>query len=567
MVDDESSKDPKVVEFTVGIESIESTSLHVRHIELPEGQGVAVSLRPTEAFFKATANMSARELAENVKRIYRGQPLGTGQPLQLAHTLEAVLDAMTSTDDESVRMGFASHFLGSIEAVAGSDERSRAAAKTMLARDLRHACIDLSARLKLTSAPPQSDTDAMREDDGHLWLDRPFADALALLGPVGGELAGRFMANTSHDADDPKSTWAGWLDEHSRGGLGLGVLRCRWLELLTTALWNDQTGERWRNRADRQPAVVRAVAEPFAIMTTRQGQLFDDRQIRDDRGKVIGSIPEHDMAVIHQTREGLDLFGRVWAQRGFDELVRRAFDNYDGGLRRFHEVTFNGGWGALAEAIGFNTKNGYGDLRKYLLAGQTIQIHDGGTQWGGLWTWKHEKAAPGRQSQLIIALGDAMLPDYVFSDRFKGDSNNRRKAKRLVPVLRHDPPHKMVGVRARGAVYTLSRFALIELRDRAHEMDQDHAIVTTRDRWRRLAHKAGLNPKHVEVVLDGWESGDGDAPSLMKRDGDRWTLADDHSLERDFIASAGERSRAARKRGKKGAKVRAKNRSKKAAKK
>lgn len=95
------------------------------------------------------------------------------------------------------------------------------------------------------------------------------------------------------------------------------------------------------------------------------------------------------------------------------------------------------------------------------------------------------------------------------------------------------------------------------------ELAKNGGILMDDAKWEELALSVNLPPKILPRVLRSWEEGDSDhAPQLIQRDGDLFTLSDEHILERNFIeangkyrlqqSAAGKRSRAskARKKGK-----------------
>jgi len=104
-----------------------------------------------------------------------------------------------------------------------------------------------------------------------------------------------------------------------------------------------------------------------------------------------------------------------------------------------------------------------------------------------------------------------------------------------------------------GAAWTLHRLALIELVDRAEELHREGAIALTPARWHALAADARLPADTLARLLDSWRTGDDAAPALLAEpEPGRFTLADSHAAERDFIADGGRKRTEGREAGRKG---------------
>jgi len=106
--------------------------------------------------------------------------------------------------------------------------------------------------------------------------------------------------------------------------------------------------------------------------------------------------------------------------------------------------------------------------------------------------------------------------------------------------------------RSQGAAWTLHRLALVELVDNAEELHRTGTVAIAPQRWRELAQEARLPGDTVTRLLDSWVTGDDKTPALLvEPERGRWTLADTHKAEREFIADSGWRRIEGRKNGRK----------------
>jgi hypothetical protein len=306
------------------------------------------------------------------------------------------------------------------------------------------------------------------------------------------------------------------------------------LLLLIDAVWCDEIGPRM---AGHRPALARALIHDALLpVFARRVEVRGEQIIARDNGVVVAELaPSVDAALAERLAQpgGLDIFGRVYAHRLINRLARTVHEQKEAGAVDFRAVTFEGGFSGLREAIGYNdSKND--ELKELLWAGQGVQFAHNAIQGGGLWTWSNTKGPRGR---LEIIAGAPLLPNFV--EIYKGTSIDMRQARRLIPVLEHEPRLDMLNPRSQGAALTLVWLMLVELRDHAEQLAANGAIRTTTARWGELAERAGLPSGQVGGILDAWGAEGGEAVQLIERSGGEWTLADPHALARDFIVEAG----------------------------
>lgn len=194
----------------------------------------------------------------------------------------------------------------------------------------------------------------------------------------------------------------------------------------------------------------------------------------------------------------------------------------------------------MLHSLGINSKY-HSSVKDIANAGQCIVWSTPNATMGGLWTWSHERGTRAAPGKVVFVLGDALAPGHAAELARTSNTDRARRARRLVPELRQPPPTRHAHESVRGALWTLHRVLLVELVDHAVELRTRGMVVIKSDRWRELGAQASVPPKLVTRTLEAWVEGDEDAPPLLQRHGDEWTLAEPHAPEREFIADGGEK--------------------------
>jgi len=305
----------------------------------------------------------------------------------------------------------------------------------------------------------------------------------------------------------------------------------------------------WLDSESKRPAVSR-VATVSMIHTPMRAQLnlFDGTIVEDAEKRPVGRIevsalPAYDaqtaLALVHR---GIGVLRDVPGQRLVDRAVTRAWEAKEADEPDFRRVAWPGGWEAVARDI-MPGHNDAAKMRAVFAAGAAVQwvAGDGGWAGGGLWTYRERRGGNGRgRGEVALVLGDALLPGFVHT--IKGKSLTARENKQLIPILEHEPPMGAVRPNEGGAVWQLSRLFVFRSVVHAPDLVREGGILLTLEDWQRLAEEAGLPRKVVKRVLDSWVAGEEEgAPALLKRDGDRWTLADAHERVRVYIEDGGRR--------------------------
>jgi hypothetical protein len=309
------------------------------------------------------------------------------------------------------------------------------------------------------------------------------------------------------------------------------------LKPLIIAIWHDEIRPRLETHV---PALARALVHDGLLpILARRVEIRDSHIIDRDGGGIVAELPPSvDAAFAERIAQpgALDVFGHVHAHRLINHVARTVHEQKESGISDYRSITFEGGFSGLREAISYReSKND--ELKELLYAGQYLEFSGLNIQGGGLWTWTNKM---GPRGFLKIVAGDPLLPN--FNAIYKDVNDTSRRARRLIPVLEHEPRLDMLNPRSQGPALTLVWLMLVELRDHAERLATNGAIRTTEGRWRAMGERAGLPPGTIGGILEAWsDAGDG-AVQLIERTGAEWTLAEPHALARDFIIEAGHRA-------------------------
>lgn len=442
------------------------------------------------------------------------------------------------------------HNAAATAALKGSEFANDQAALQLLVTALHDACPGLVAAVAPNADP--ATVEAVRCREGLLALDADLANWLAGLDPAGNGAdklrdkgTERLAAYHANELDA-----LGLFKLWSAGAAGA-------LELAAWTLWRVRVADQWKRKRIAPPALVRAVAADVLIPAmTRQVVLpgLDDGAIRDKQGHVLGKIALTDGATLDAVRRGLGLLGTVPGHRLIRFLVHRVHDQVEAGGDPYAlRVQLDGGWSALAEALCY-THNNNEVLKQLLQAGQHVEWTHPAVKIGGLWTYTATRGGPGRPGMVRITVGEVLAPGLARQLSQTGNTSRQATvAKWLVPELRTEPPVLAVPSDDQGAAWTLHRLVVGELVDRAEELAKTGSVAIGAERWRELQRQARL-PGNMLRLRDSWRTGESDkAPALLiEAEPGRFTLADPHALERDFIANGGRKRTEGREAGRKG---------------
>jgi hypothetical protein len=347
------------------------------------------------------------------------------------------------------------------------------------------------------------------------------------------------------------------------------------LEELTGLVWSTAVQSELRRFKKIRPAVmVRHKTGVDDVLTTHPDAYLDRQTTLTDDGVVIVSkergklgrvvVPASDAAVLDVIVAGLSSLATPDGhrlRRGLTRLVHNRSQTLDrDDLIDARVVTF-AGLEEVAAEFGLSDPRDTRATREMLVAGDALRTwrHGDRIAGGRLWSlsWSQldpltgavKRGRPAAGTRLEMQVGTLLVPT-------RDDLTNANdKGRYLVPDLRHDVPVGRLSKELHGAVWTLaSRFVAYQVQRADQVARGGGAILLPVDprrgvfgSWRSLIEQSSADPS---VVAELWSQrdrvlgtlADGDAPLLKRADGvDRWSLADCHDVERDFIIEGGQK--------------------------
>lgn len=349
------------------------------------------------------------------------------------------------------------------------------------------------------------------------------------------------------------------------------------LMTLTRLVWSQVVRSELQRYRDRRPGLM--LTDKRGIddaLTTHPDRYLNRQTTLTDRGVVIESrdlqrsvgrlvVPASSPALLDAIVAGLSSLSTPDGhrlRRGLTRLVHNRRNNvtdnddlFDGRI-----VTF-AGLEEVAEAFGLSDPRDTRTTLEMLLAGQALRTWrygdrtEGGNLWGLRWsrldqsTGVVKRGRPPAGTHLELNVGTLLVPTRAEL------TNPNDKGRYWVPDLRHDVPVGRLSKELHGAVWTLaSRFVAYQVQRADQVARGKGAIVLPVEpkrgavgSWQRLVEQSSADPA---VVAELWSQrdhvigtlADGPTPLLKSADGvDRWSLADCHDVERDFIVEGGQR--------------------------
>jgi hypothetical protein len=367
-------------------------------------------------------------------------------------------------------------------------------------------------------------------------MNEAFAAHVERLGATGAGLAADVRGGPGEGA----SLWRLWAASDGP------VPGCRFAVRLALALLLDTVVPALEASARKPPAIVRPVYQ-YAIDFHSRGRVYDERsqQLSFD-GQALARLCAQAGASIDMSalQKGLGLLGSVVSHKVFRWEVFSVHERFLRGDPLPNVLVVNGGWSALAKALGLNPDKHASDVRSVVLAQAHFSSRFPDGSQGTMLSYT-EKAAFGRteRARVTITVGAPLLPGYVegIGEKVGRASIEARQARKLVPILREVPP--LVGrPNEHGAQISLSMYVVAEMRDKAKELVTDGGVHLPFDALVGLADRSSLPRRHGLLLrlLDRWTA-DGAGGFLERVDRDRYTLGRPHEAERLFLEEAGRR--------------------------
>ncbi len=347
------------------------------------------------------------------------------------------------------------------------------------------------------------------------------------------------------------------------------------LETLTRLVWSTAVKSELRRFKKIRPAImVRHKTGVDDVLTTDPNAYLDRQTTLTDDGVVILSkergrlgrivVPASDAAVLDVIVKGLSSLATPDGhrlRRGLTRLVHTRSQTLDrDDLIDARIVTF-AGLEEAAESFGLSDPRDTRTTREMLVAGDALRTWrhgdriEGGRLWSLSWsqldpmTGAVKRGRPAAGTRLEMQIGTLLVPT-------RDDLTNANdKGRFLVPELRFDVPVGRLSKELHGAVWTLaSRFVALQVQRGEQVARGGGAILLPVDprrgvlgSWRSLIEQSSADSS---VVAELWSQrdrvigtlADGETPLLKRSDGvDRWSLADCHDVERDFIIEGGQK--------------------------
>jgi hypothetical protein len=343
-----------------------------------------------------------------------------------------------------------------------------------------------------------------------------------------------------------------WALSWTNKDVSVTPLRFAWN--LARALWYDQVEPRLKRERAKPKALVFPVFEeaidahtPGGLLQAIEGNnaLINHRGERVSdlrRIKPLDKVPTLELSVLPKIlSKGAKLLGTLNAYRLLHLEVslghQRALND---DIKDVRALRFEGGWEALAEAAGIEgNSRAISEVHAIIAAQAHLCWRWPDGTYGNLLSYEVRPARRNQRGRVSLILGDALLPDFIFTPGFFGNGRTAREARRLVPML---PLPPLIGRdNDKGAQVNLQLRLLVEMRRRAGEFYEKGGILLEQDKLEEFAKEATLPLSTLSKVIERWTQDGDDGPALLERiERDRYTLGKTHVDARNFIAKAGE---------------------------
>jgi hypothetical protein len=216
---------------------------------------------------------------------------------------------------------------------------------------------------------------------------------------------------------------------------------------------------------------------------------------------------------------------------------RRAADER---IREPSRIQIEGGFSAFAALAGLTEIRGE---RPYMVAARIIAAQafgyyrlPGGYK-GNLLSFMHREGGPGHHAQLVLRLGDPLLPNWVITlDRSKRELRDARHLIHVPEVL----PAPANGVRVYGAELALWWQFLASLRAGARDLSRPFPGVRISEKEIAvMAERAGLNPVLLARVLEVWTADGESTPAMLERHDGFWNFGKAWPRHREALVESG----------------------------
>lgn len=344
---------------------------------------------------------------------------------------------------------------------------------------------------------------------------------------------------SSKNKTTPQRFWTLWIPKEDD-------IAAPAITLIAHAIWNFRIVPEIEREKKNRPALVVPVMMNVVEFHSRgrvfdkdNGQLsFDGREVAKIMDTAIATI---DMKVLQR---GLGLLG---SKLSHDVLRYEVFESHrraQEGIRYANILEVEGGWTAFAELLGYDAGKYAADIKTIIYAQAHFRFTFPDGSCGNMLSYT-EKKATGRKEKATVCLtiGSPLLPGFIhdLAQKIGTRSLPARQALRLVPMPRYLPPfHGRPNEHGNQASFAMT--LMTEFRERATELAEYGFVHLTHDDLTIMADKVSLPRSTMLPMLKHWTKDVGSVPAFIKViESDRYTLADAHEMERNFIIDAGKR--------------------------
>ena len=304
--------------------------------------------------------------------------------------------------------------------------------------------------------------------------------------------------------------------------------------LVAQVLWFNRVRAELERERSSSPALVAQVHADVGLFF-RRGDLQRELELQG---------PGLAWVAVDNAEDAARLFG-AGATLTFQRVIRHlptvAHDTWRRTQRDEADVVIEGGFAALAKAIGAKSKKAAAEVRDALQLGSAIRREwSDGSEAQGLWTYHATPAAPDRPARLVITLAAAFRPGFVHQLP-KGTGRT------LVPVV---PLPALVGANNFHAVQAALQWEVTRrLSEGRKEAAGEGGVTISPADWKRMADRVGLPARLLPTVLEAWQTGRD--PFLENVRGDLWTIANSPPFApaREWLLAQAEMANHGRKRG------------------
>jgi hypothetical protein len=330
---------------------------------------------------------------------------------------------------------------------------------------------------------------------------------------------------------------------------------------IALVLWRDRVEPKLRSEREETLPALSFVVHEQVVRTMTSGARVQQGVLVDKRGTRITEMarPEDPLRLpaLDLTRaealiaRGGERLGSLTSHRLIRWEVRTGHAQAMAGASDPRRIRVVGGWEQLASRVGAGAGHKVADdVRAIIHAQAHLCFSLGKKKRGNLLSYTFEDESRIRRAEVVMVLGDALLPHFVVTDLRSDNSRQMRENRRLVPVV--DLPPFVGRPNEYGAQASFQARIVAEMRRRAAELFETGGVRFDFDELARIALNVELPSRLLQRVLDRWLHDGDDGPAFLEpRDRDRYTLAEAHAPARDFLIESGRNEVAGAKKGRK----------------